>query len=283
MNKRSELVRDFAHTYFHINLGALARVPREIHTQVVNVQTIVVDTVHLTDGSQILVDTWTLPGTAARPDQTAHLATIASLQPLPRGLRRATTSSQEAIKPAYSGVSDVEWSAWHHGEEYELTIAGSIEETLPYCDLSDTEHEQVIMQARRLSHGGHIVYATAKGFSKDTIPMRGTLKFDGLVACKLELLPGTLHAISTLRARGIKLVYMSSGPEDVATFVAHAARITEHPKIARHGRYATSDGHTIYARVTRINARNIIAALPQPVLVSHHPIATLVDMLDACR
>jgi len=283
MNKRRELVREFARTYFRINLHALARVPHEVHEQVEHLKTIVVDTAHLTDGSQTVMTTWMIPGMTGSTADTAHRATISSLRPLLRGLRRATVASHTSVKPAYTASDTVEWSAWHHGEVYELTAAGSIEEILIYCDLADNEREQITMQARKLSRDGLIVYATARGLSDDTTPAHGSLMFDGLVACKLHLLPGTTHAMSQLRTHGIQLVYMTSEPEDLATYVAHGAHITEHPKAARHGRYVSSTEHVVYARVNRINARKIVAMLPQPIIIARDPLATLVQMLDACR
>ncbi|MEO5949422.1 MAG: hypothetical protein ABIP74_03390 [Candidatus Saccharimonas sp.] len=283
MNKRRELVRDFARTYLHINLRTLAGVPHEIHELVKDLQTVIVDTIHLSNGTQTLIETWVLPGTAGAPKHTAHRATATSLQPLPRGLRLATAPSRAPVQPADSGSGGVEWSAWHHGDVYELTVAGSVEEVLMYCETTDNERERIIMQARKLSQSDYIVYATARGLSKDARPTHGALAFDGLVVCRLHLLPGTIDAISRLKQRGVRIIYMTAAPEDLATYVAQTAHITDQPKIARHGRYASNHEHAIYARVSRINARKITAALPQPHIVALHPLPELVAMLDACR
>jgi len=283
MNKRRELARDFARTYFHISLRGLAPIPHEIREHVAQLKIVIVDTLHLTDGAQTLKGTWTLPGNSANPADTAHRATIASVRPLPSGLRVATAASHTPHTPADSGNGSIEWSAWHFGDTYELAVAGSIEEVLMYCDVTENEREMITMQARTLSSDGHVVYATARGVSEHTKPILSSLSFDGLIACELHLHPGTLPAIARLRSHGIRVIYMSAEPEDVATCVAQAAHINIRSEAARRSSYVTTTTHAVYARVTRITARKIVAALHEPHIISQHPLSELVDMLDACR
>ena len=284
MTKRWNLRSEFKRAYCSEAANPSLSAPRSSTTYAKNLRTIIVDTVHLTDGAQQYIETWTLPGTSGNPRETASKATHASTTPLMAGLRRAVSPmTMPPAMPAHSSGGAVESTAWHQGDVFELTVAGSVEAILHYCDVTENERERITIKARALSHSGRIVFATAKGASREMTPEYGTLSFDGLIVCELHLLPGTLDAVTHLRRAGIRLVFMTAAPEDLAMYIARAAGITEHPKAARHGEFVTSPDHDVYASVTRINARRIIDALPQPSLIARHPLNELVRMLEASR
>lgn len=246
-----------------------------------SIRTIVVDTAHLTDGTQLFEYSWAPPGQQTEPHMTAHLATIASTSPLMRGLHSATDDASRVTTPAAAGSTSVEWSAWHAGSQYDITVAGTIDRVLSLCDVTENEREQITLRARTLSRQRHIVFATARSTSDHAILPTSGLTFDGLVACSLVLLPGTTQALSSLRARQIRIVYITTEPEETAMLIAHAAGITTHPKSARHASFVTSVDHVVYAHADRINARRIIAALPQPLIVARRSLAELATRVEA--
>lgn len=282
MNNKRELRREFARAYFSVVPGKFRRMPRGIAAHTKALQTLVVDTVHLTDGTQRLAEVWVLQGTNGTPLDTAAKATMKSAQPFMRGLYRAL-HTMPAHKPAHVGSGAVEWTAWYHGDAFEFAMAGNVSNVLRYCDLTDNERERIMITARRLSRNGDLVWATAKGISRDKMPPRGTLMFDGLVSCTPQLLPGTVHAATRLRQLGIRLVYVTAAHEDIATYIARAAHITDYPKVARHARFTPSFEHAIYAHADRVSARRILRELPQPALVARHPLTDFVRMLECWR
>lgn len=284
MTKRWDLRSEFTQAYRSTVVATSPPAPKSATAYATNLRTIVVDALHVTDGAQQFVETWTLPGVSGSPRETASQATYVSTTPLMTGLHRATSRTTTVpVLPARSGGGAVEWTAWHEGNSFHYTMAGSVEATLHYCDLTENERERITIRARALSQGGRIVFAAARGHSEDEAPRYGMLTFDGLVVCELHLLPGTRDAVAHLRHAGIRLVYVTTAPEDIAMYIAHAAGITDHPKAARHGGFATSSDHTVYANVTRVNARRIISALPQPLLIARHPLSDIVRMLEAYR
>lgn len=285
MNERRVLRQRCIAAYSSMAPGPLGGVPKEFRAQLHRLKTVVVDTPQLTNGAQTVRATWTLPGMIGDVSLIAHRATAGSSDTLLRGLHSATHSGHKLPPaPVHHSQPAIAWTAAHAGDIFELAVAGSVNDTLTYCDLTENERERIVVAARTLSRGGHVVYAIATGKEPHVEELRhGQLSFVGLVACSLELLPGTRRAIEQLRTRGSAIVYMSALPEDTATYIAHAAGITRHPKTARHGHYASDAEHAIYASVTRVSARRLLAALPQPQLVARHPLAQFVDMVDACR
>jgi magnesium-transporting ATPase (P-type) len=283
MNKGRELQRQFADTY----IRSQKRIPIALRSEAAryakHLQTVVVDTIHLTDGEQTVVGSWVHPEMGGSPMATAHDATIASTSLLMKGLHQATAISSTHVQPIHTDSGEIEWSVWHQGAEYEVVAAGSVEAITHYCDLTENEYETIMLAARRLSHEGHLVYATARSVSADQIPRLNAMRFNGLIACSLHLLPGTLHAITGLRAWGIRLVYVTSLPEETASAIAEAAHMTKYPKVARHGKFTTDLDHAIYARVDRVSSRRLLHDLPQPLLVSRHPLSMLYAMLDTFR
>jgi len=284
MTKRWDLRNEFARVYCSAAADTSLPATQTASAYAKSLRIIVVDALQLTDGTQRFIETWTLPGTSGIPRATANRATLTSTTPLMVGLHHATIGETTShVAPAYSGRDAIEWTAWHQGNLLEITAAGSVEAVLHYCDVTENERERITMKARAMSRSGRIVFATATGTSHDTEPSYGTLNFDGLIVCELDLLPGTRDAVARLRHASIRLVYVTAAPEDVAIYIAHAAGITDHPKSGRHGDFVTSPDHDIYASVTRVNARRIISALPQPLLVAQHPISDVAHMLEACR
>ena len=284
MTVRRNLQRDFADSYVRSSANGLVPTIRKAATLAHDIHTIVVDTTHLTDGTQRLAETWTLAATSLSPQDTAYRATTHSTRALIRGLHRACKdSSQIAASPAEVGSEDVEWASWHHGENLELTIAGSVSSVLHYCDVTENEREAITLAARRLSVGNHIAFAAAHTVSKQAHLHAGTLTFDGLVSCVLHAYPGTYEAISQLREQGKRVVYMTTEPEDIATNVGHACGIVNRPAPARHANFVSSASHAIYANVNRRTARHIMDTLPQPVLIARHQLNTLNSMFDAFR
>lgn len=275
--------KEFARRYV-ARTGMFSNPTHQARALATSLRTIVVDTAHLTDGRQVVTRSWLATQEPADPLVTAHLATVASTSPLMKGLHDATTMPlMRKERPAATGSGDVEWSAWHDGSRFTLTVTGGIAHVLGRCDVTENEREQIILQARKFTHGHHIVFATATGTSDQATLSTETLIFEGLVVCSLSLLPGTAHAIARLRALDIRLAYITTEPEDTATAIAHAAGITIHPKTARHADFANSPDHAIYAHATRVNTRRIIASLPQPLIIARHSLAELVVLLDACR
>lgn len=275
--------KEFARTYL-TGRGVFDHSVRQAASLATSLRTIVVDTAHLTDGTQVFAQHWVATEQPTDPRKTAHLATIASSSPLMRGLHHATNlQPTRDEKPAATGSEDVQWSAWHDGSRYQLTVVGSIERILHLCEVTENEREQIILRARTLGRGRHIVFATARATSDHATLPTDTLIFEGLVACTLTLLPGTTHAISRIRAHDIRLVYITAQPEAMATAIAHAAGLTTHPKSARHADFTSFTEHTIYAHATRINTRRILASLPQPLIVARHSLAELATLLDAFR
>lgn len=284
MDKRRALRNEFLRVYFGIRLTPLGRPPSHVLDEVRQLKTLVVDTPHLTSGYQTFESYWLLEGASGSPEEIAYRATTQSHHLLMRGLNESLSHRHsKPTEPASRGDGKVAWTSWYHGETFEIDLAGSIEEVLVYCDVTENEREQVMMTARSLAHGGHLVYATAHGSSNEPAPTHGNLSFCGLVVTTLHLSSGTLQALTELRNHGIQVVYMTDEPEDLATHVADIAHLTSHPKIARHGTYVTSTEHAVYARIDRINARRVIAQLPSPVLIARHPVAELARMIMTCR
>jgi len=280
MTVRRDLQREFADAYMRSSGHALVTATRSAHAFAHSIQTIIVDTPHLTDGAQELAEIWTLPATTATTLATAYHATTMSTRALMRGLHHVSGESTTiATQPAETGSNDVEWAAWHHGEELELTVTGSVPAVLNYCDVTENEREVIILAARRLSAGNHIVFACARGLSKDTQLRAGALNFDGLISCLLHTYPGIPECIVQLRRAGKRVVYMTSEPEDIATYIGHACAIVDQPSPARHAGFTTSPAHAIYAHVNRRSAHRLLATLPQPVLIARHRLDVVARML----
>ena len=284
MTVRRDLQREFADSYVRSSTNGLVPTTQKATTLAHDTQTIVVDTINLTDGTQGLAETWTLAATSLSPQDTAYRATAHSTRALMRGLHNACKDSAPiALVPAEVGSEDVEWASWHHGANLELTIAGNVSSVLHYCDVTENEREAISLAARRLSVGNHIVFAAAHTLSKQAHLQAGTLTFDGLVSSVLHAYPGTHEAISQLREQGKRVVYMTAEPEDIATHVGHACGIVDRPSPARHADFVSSASHAIYANVNRRTARHIMDTLPQPVLIARHQLDTLYRMFDACH
>jgi phosphoglycolate phosphatase-like HAD superfamily hydrolase len=278
IKRRSEL-QEFARSYTTVRMGMFGIVPRSVRAKFRALRTLVVDASQISDGTQHLVRTWQNNASDHSPEITAYYATRHSTAPLMRGLHTSLHSYATIDTPAYRhGSDEVEWTAWHQGAEYLLAAVGGIRETLQLCDATDTEREQAMLKARALAHEGHIVYATAHHISHQPQPHHGTMTFDGLVVCALSTFPGTHHALASLRHDDVRVVYMTSDPEDIATQVARAAGIVEHPKIARHGNFVHDTDHALYAHITRVNAPRILKQLPSPYMIARDPIARFVHM-----
>lgn len=284
MNKRRALRNEFVRSYFGATLGPLGTIPLGITRDIHALKTVVVDTPHLTNGYQTFESSWVLQAGEMPPEEVAYRATAASRGILASGLHEAlTTRFHDLTEPAAAGSNDVEWSSWYHGASFQHTITGSVEEVAKYCDLTENEREQIVIQARSMAHGDHIVYGAAHGISSHTAPQTGEHNFTGLVVTSLHLASGTTSGLAALRERGIRVVYMTGESEDLATYVTNAAHLNTHAKVARHAAYAQGGDHTIYAHIDRVNARRIVTQLPQPTVILRHPVAEFVHMLDACR
>lgn len=284
MTVRRDLQQKFADSYIRSTSDTLAPTIRNATLLAHEVSTIIVDTVHLTNGAQELDTTWTLPGFSSTPLDTAYRATIHSTPPLMQGLHHASSMSENVtVQPSDSGSEDVEWAAWHHGNELELTIAGSVSAVLRYCDITENEREVITLAARRLSVGNHVVFAAAHSVAKRQNLQTGSFTFDGLISCLLHAYPGTHEAIAQLREKGKRVIYMTPEPEDIATYIGHACGVVDQPSAAQHTNFTSSTSHSIYAHANQRAASRLIRALPPSVLIARHHIGTINNMLDAFR
>lgn len=278
------LRQTFARVYCGDSLGIRSIISRDVTRYARSVQTVVVDTEHLTTGVQHLKASWTLPEDTGNPVEVAHRATAHSSSMLMRGLHHATaTHKREAVDSVSAGSGEVEWTAQHLGGHFVLSAAGNVGHILHFCELTENENERIIVTARKLIHQGYIVYAVATSEGASDKPQVHRMHFGGLVACSLDLLPNTHGAIEYLRTHLIRLVYITSLPEDLATQIAHAAHLTTHPKIARHSQFVSDTSHSIYAHADRVNSRRIVQNLPQPLLIAQHPIGEITAMIEAYR
>ena len=281
---RHDLRLRFAQTYCDSPLGVTSALGGKAKRYARDVKTLVVDTVHLTAGVQHHAREWTLPHETGSPIEVAHRATTQSRSSLMRGLHVATAvDGNSSVRPAYAESADIEWTARHRGGQFDITAVGSVEHMLHMCDITENEHERIMIAARQLAHSGDIVYAAASYVGESPYPQPRRMHFEGLVACALTLLPGTRAAIEYLREQEIRLVYITSLPEDTATQIAHAAHITTHPKIARHSQFAHDTSHATYAHADRTNSQRIIQQLPRPVIVARNSLSELVAMIRAYR
>lgn len=57
------------------------------------------------------------------------------------------------------------WATWHHGKEYETFWFGDVMTLLYYAHVTDTEREQLMLNARKAESRGRTAYATARNIT----------------------------------------------------------------------------------------------------------------------
>lgn len=278
MSTRRDLRNDFIRHYLHpSDKGLVLR--HKLKRRIGDIATLVIDIQHLTTGKMQVVDSWSLPDTEASPTDSVYRATVKSSNLLMRGLHAACGNAK--LTPHMSdGSGLVDYAVWHHGQHHKVYIAGSTARVLQYCDLTENEREEILMQARKFATNSKIVFATAQGVTESKRPTAGSLQFTGLIVCSLDLHKGTFAAMDGIRSKGILPVLMTSEAEDVAMMVAQAARVVTKATGARHAGYAAAH-HAIFSNVTKANAPQIIRKLDQDVIVARHSLPEIYDMLAA--
>lgn len=278
MTSRKELLNNFLYTYYgtETHSGFTLALSAAVKKHIQNIRTIVVDVAHLSNGVVSINSTWTIASTD--PLKTAAMATVATKDPLRGALAAALPESAAPTQPIKSFSGRIDYCSWYLGDKYEVYAAGSISRILHLCDLTENERELILLESRRLSSSGQIAFATASGILSNPDPAPGTMTFDGLVICNLQIYEGTQAAVEGLRKLGIDVILMTSEPEDMATLIARAGHILKRATGARNAKYASTD-HQVFSNVTRQNARKILRKLNPEVIVARHTLVELFGII----
>lgn len=78
-------------------------------------------------------------------------------------LTQARTSTQQPINIGHN--KHLTWATWHHGREYETFWFGDVTALLHYAHITDTEREQLMLNARKAASRGQTAYATARAIT----------------------------------------------------------------------------------------------------------------------
>lgn len=209
--KRGESLRAFASHYFGV-IPPLGIIPASLRRRADTIDQVIVDSSVLSDGSLVFDRAWSFDAPAADVTHAALRATIGNTDERSRAIRNALVTETVAYDPIVSNAGELISSTWHHGSDFSSFWLGAPERLTHYCDVTESEREQIRLEARRANGEGSIVYAVATGISKTPpvqTPRQHHLTFVGLVRFHPNLYPGTLSAVAAMREAGIAIRYLS--------------------------------------------------------------------------
>lgn len=207
---------------------------RALRAQLLQVTTLVLDTSSLITDSYKFVSARSIHATQDEIITVAHNALSTTLNSKLLKLSATLPVTKNAAGPPIGGGKrSITWSTWHHGGDYMTFWFGSVTAVLHHADITDTERETIMLDARKAISRGLIAYAVGSCLTH-TAPARPdhNIVDIGLIFVKPILHRGTETALKQVKARGIDIVIVSAEDTYTTTAVACVAGLTERGNIA---------------------------------------------------
>ena len=249
-----------------LEIGTPLSSGRQLRQQLHSITTFVVDSSSLVKDVYRFHSTWSPYSNKATLLTAAHNALLATDNPELQLLKDSLpTNTHTTHAPVDSGNQILSWSTWHNGGEYTTFWCGDVTAMLHHANLTDTEREQVTLEARKAISRGLITYAV--GSSTTTTQPTGpehTIEQVGLIFVKPTIYPGTEIALQQIKAHGITVVYVSSDDAYTTTTIAHLTGLSTKNSVA-----VTLTAERLPAIKTQLYA-GATPALYKRVLDSYH-------------
>lgn len=250
----------------HLKIGAPLRSRRRLSQQLRHITTFVVDSPSLIKNTYQFNATWSLQMDRNEIIVAAHNALIATEEPRLQLLKNSLPLSKNTSHAPIDGGSQVlSWSTWHHGGDYTTFWCGDVTTMLHHANLTDTEREQLMLEARKAISRGLIAYAVGSSLTP-SIPSRPEHNIErlGLIFVKPTVYPGIETALQQIKAHGITVMYVSSDDTYTATAIAHLTGLAAKDDIALTLTAARMQAmHSrLYAGSTTVLRKRLIASYP---------------------
>lgn len=227
--------RQFIASYFGISAPRIG-MPPSIRRRVDAIDTIVIDSSALSDGSLHLPREYTQRRAADHPLMIARRALVGNTSARTQLLREGLGETPDLpYDPIASSDGTMTHSTWHHGESYQSYWVGDFHSVLHYSDLTENEREHLTHSARKAGAEGHRVYGVGTSTTKTrpgALPLTRTLEHVGIVTLQQTLYPEVTYTLEQLREAGIRVVYLSTDSVDTTTMLAHLSCLVSAPVIA---------------------------------------------------
>lgn len=114
------------------------------------------------------------------PEPTSNEVVISALRGLAETTSDEYASIKETLPPLYASPHQpihtgdrkhLHWATWHHGSEYETFWFGDVMLLLHYAHITDTEREQLLLNARKAEASGRAAYATGRCITS-SVPLK---------------------------------------------------------------------------------------------------------------
>lgn len=243
--------RQFVETYFGVTAPRLG-VPRSIQRRAADIDTIVIDSSALTDGTLTFAQAYGVDTNPHDIVDIAHRALVGNTanrsKLIKAGMPRVATLPYD---PMVSHEGRLTHSTWHHGEVYQTYWLGEVSDVIHYADVTENEREQLIHTAHKFGTQGRRVYAvgrTTTARPPTATPASHSLASVGLITFHVALHAETAFAIEQVRAAGVRIVYASSDTPGAVTMLAHLACLVPATVIAKDAEHtAASNRDTLLA------------------------------------
>ena len=249
-----------------LEIGTPLSSRRHLRQQLRNITTFVVDSSSLVKNTYQFHSTWSLYANKNEVVTAAHNALLTNNEPGLQSLKNSLPPSKDrAHAPINSGSQILSWSTWHNGGEYTTFWCGDITSMLHQANVTDTEREQLMLEARKAISRGLIAYAVGSS-QTSFLPARPEHSIEqlGLIFVKPTVYPGIETALQQIKTRGIDIIYVSSDDTYTTTAVAHLTGLADKDDIAvslTAGRLSAMRSR-LYAKSTPALYQRLIASYP---------------------
>lgn len=282
MIERSRLAREFCSVYFGILIPRL-HIPHTIKQRVCDIQTIIIDTAQLTDGTMIFSHAWSLTHTPDSVTRYAAHALTGQVDPQAASLRDTLPHTSPLRQPeSVTKTKHIYTAIYPHGAQYSRVSVGALDSILRRCDLTENERETIRLTARHQAQHSRIVYAVGETTASET---SYRLEFIGLIFYSLPLYHGTEVAIQRLREFGYDIIYASGDGADQVGMLAHVSCLVPRSVLpARPVIHTFTMNSSVYAQLSDSDKRRLLAKLPaEKTIIAKHPLPKLVELICATR
>ncbi len=247
----------------YLGLAPTVRNKTAVRRQAQRITTVIVDTKALTSGELTFDRAIPLVGSEKSVIETAHHA-LAGHEGMLVAALGVESKKSTSIK-LFSGRAT--GSLRHQGELFAGAWIGKPTTIAHQAELTDTERERFLMQARQLAAHGSMVYAVARSYSKQAPNSFRDVSVEivGLLLFHPQLYHGTEEAVARIREADIDIVYVSRDPEHTVLEFATLSLITNQsvvPFVYRPGR-ALPESAVCYASLSEKAYNQVLARFPK--------------------
>lgn len=249
-----------------LRLASPLRSRRRVKQRLQHITTFVVDSSSLVRDRYDFDATWSLSMHKENIVLAAHNALTATDNPELLLLKKSLPPTKITVHTAVnSGNKKISWSTWHHGGDYETFWCGDITTMLHYANLTDTDREHIMLEARKAISRGLIAYAVGSSTSA-TLPTNPshTIEQLSLIFVKPIMYSGVETTLQQIHKQGISVVYISSDDTYTTTAIAHLTGLATTNDIAvsltpsRIARMQTK----LYASATPVLRQRLVDSYP---------------------